>query len=79
MAKPIELLDSVALACDVPSQGLSAGEIGTVVEVYGGNSAYEVEFCDDDGRTYGLLALKAHHIVPLHNCGRAFKRELQSA
>jgi hypothetical protein len=28
---------------------------------------YEVEFCDNDGHTYGLLALKAEQLMVLHH------------
>lgn len=44
----IELLDTVALVCDVPELGLAAGEVGTVVEVFSQDD-FEVEFVDNDG------------------------------
>lgn len=72
MAKPIELLDTVALIRDVPDLGLTAGEVGAVVEVLSPD-AYEVEFVTDAGRTYGLYTLRADHLVRLHNAGVAFR------
>lgn len=51
--------DVVALSTALPENGLKKGQIGTVLVVY--QSAlreYEVEFCDDDGRTLVLLTLK---------------------
>jgi len=44
----IELLDTVALVCDVPDLGLVAGELGAVVEVFSQDD-FEVEFVDNDG------------------------------
>lgn len=56
MAEGIGLLDVVALTEDVPGRGLVRGQVGTVVEILA-DGVYEVEFCDDDGRTYALLPL----------------------
>jgi hypothetical protein len=54
----IQLLDTVALVCDVPDFGLVAGEVGAVVELLS-DDAFEVEFVDDAGYTYGLHTLRA--------------------
>ncbi len=70
----IELLDTVALTADVPALGLAAGEIGAVVEVLGDGAAFEVEFCDRDGTTYGLHTLRADQIVVLHSRGKSLQR-----
>jgi len=59
------LLDVVALLADLPSHGLRRGHVGTVVEVLGG--AFEVEFSDDDGRTYAQAALAPDELVVLHH------------
>jgi hypothetical protein len=45
------LLDVVALTADVPENGLLRGQVGTVVERLG-PGIFEIEFCDDEGRTY---------------------------
>jgi hypothetical protein len=37
-------LESVVLAVDWPEWGLVAGDVGTIVHVYGEGEAYEVEF-----------------------------------
>jgi hypothetical protein len=63
---PIKLLDVVALTEDLPTKNLVRGQVGTVVEVYSPD-AFEVEFSDDDGRTYALLALKADQLMVLHH------------
>jgi len=28
---------------------------------------FEVEFCDDNGKTYAMVALKAERLMPLHH------------
>ena len=66
MNASVKLLDVVALTENIPERGLARGQVGTVVEIYGPD-AYEVEFCDDDGRTYALLSLHANQLMPLHH------------
>lgn len=63
----LELLSEVALLRDLPDRGLVRGQVGTVVEVLA-ESAVEVEFCDDEGRTYATAALQAEDLVRLHHC-----------
>jgi len=79
MASHIELLDTVALAADAPALGLTAGEVGAVVEVLGDGEAFEVEFCDDSGATYGLHTLRASQLIPLHTRGRALRLRAEVA
>jgi len=71
-ARSIKLLDTVALLEDVPAHRLVRGEVGTVVEVLAPN-VYEVEFSDDEGRTYAELALRKDQLVPLHNRGEGLR------
>ena len=52
-----ELLAEVALLRDLPEQGLVRGQVGTVVELLSPDAA-EVEFCDNQGRTYATAALR---------------------
>jgi hypothetical protein len=59
------LLDVVALLSDVPTHGLVRGQVGTVVELLDG--AYEVEFSDDEGKTYAELALPSDQLLILHH------------
>jgi len=61
----IHLLDVVALTEDVPGRGLYRGQVGTVVEKLGPD-AFEVEFSDDDGRTYASLSLHPRQLLVLH-------------
>ena len=62
----IEMLSVVALLEDLPEKGLLRGQVGTVVEVLA-PEVYEIEFSDDDGRTYASLALRANQLMRLHH------------
>jgi hypothetical protein len=65
MANTIKLLDVVALTVDLPEYNLWRGQVGTVVEILAGGNAYEVEFCDRDGRTYESVGLRPDQIMVL--------------
>ena len=56
----------VALLEDLPEHGLVRGQVGTVVESWV-PGVYEVDFSDDDGRTYAMVALKAEQLLRLHH------------
>jgi len=62
----IELLSVVALMRDMPEAGLVRGQVGTIVEVFG-PEVFEVEFSDDNGRTYASLALRSNDLLRLHH------------
>ncbi len=61
-----KLLDVVALTDDLLERGLVRGQVGTIVELLA-TDVFEVEFCDNDGRTYASLALKASQLMVLHH------------
>ncbi|HZZ42770.1 MAG TPA: DUF4926 domain-containing protein [Tepidisphaeraceae bacterium] len=61
---PIQELDLVALICDLPSEHLTAGQVGTVVHVHT-PEAFEVEFVDNDGQTYALATLRSNQLLRL--------------
>lgn len=65
MKNPIQLLDVVALNEDLPERNLSRGQVGTVVELLAPN-VFEVEFSDDNGQPYAMLALRAGQLMVLH-------------
>jgi len=65
MNKPIELLDVVALVQDLPKHKLVRGQVGTVVENLA-DGVFEVEFSDDQGKTYAMLPLTADQLIVLH-------------
>lgn len=62
----IKPVDVVAILEDQPSKGLVRGHVGTVVETLA-PGVFEVEFSDNDGRTYASVALKAHQLLLLHH------------
>ena len=62
----IKLLSVVALLEDLPSRNLVRGQVGTVVESLAPD-VFEVEFSDNDGRTYASLALRANQMMPLRH------------
>jgi len=64
--KKPKLFDVVALLEDLPSRGLRRGQVGTVVEVLA-PGVLEVEFSDNDGRTYATLALRSEQLMVLHH------------
>jgi hypothetical protein len=53
------------LTVDLPQFKLTRGNVGTVVSVYSPD-AFEVEFVDDNGRTYGLATLNSSQLLRLH-------------
>lgn len=66
MMHTIRLLDVVALTVDLPEYNLWRGQVGTVVEILAGGTAFEVEFSDRAGRTYESLGLRPGQIMALH-------------
>jgi hypothetical protein len=62
----IDLHSVVALLEDLQEHGLVRGQVGTVVESWA-PGVYEVEFSDDQGRTYAMVALKAEQLMRLHH------------
>jgi hypothetical protein len=51
-------LDGVKTLRDFPEEGIKKGEIGTIVyEFTIPDEAYEVEFCDEYGRTRAMFAI----------------------
>jgi Domain of unknown function (DUF4926) len=61
----IQLLDVVALIADLPDKGLRCGQVGTVVENLA-PGVFEVEFSDDQGKTYAQLAVNENQLLVLH-------------
>jgi len=65
MKQRIKLLDVVALTEDLPNRKLRRGQVGTVVERLD-PGVFEVEFTDNDGRTFASLALKENQLLVLY-------------
>jgi hypothetical protein len=62
MAREIKLLDTVALLQDLPEARLKRGQVGTVVEELA-PGVFEVEFSDDQGKTYASLAVESSRLL----------------
>jgi len=63
---PVKLLDVVALLEDEAKHGLMRGQVGTVVEALA-PGVFEVEFSDNDGRTYATVAVPAEKLLVLRH------------
>lgn len=57
--------DRVVLTKAIPDQGLTAGDVGTVVHVYKNGEAFEVEFLTLHGETVAIATLVASQIRPV--------------
>ncbi len=64
--EPIGPLSVVALLEDLPQHGLVRGQVGTIVEQLG-PGVYEVEFSDDNGKSYASLGVSAAQLLVLHH------------
>ncbi len=63
--------DMVALLRDLPGDELSTGEVGAVVFVHHGGSAFEVEFpAARDRGLGGVITVEAVDLLRLHNVDR---------
>ncbi len=62
MKPQIELLSVVAALEDTAT--VPRGQVGTVVEVLE-PGVFEVEFSDDQGQTFALVALRSEQLLPL--------------
>ncbi len=59
------VLDVVVLLADLPAAGLARGQVGTVVEMVGKDTAL-VEFSGDDGRAYAIVPCPIADLIVLH-------------
>jgi hypothetical protein len=56
----------VALLEDLPTRSLQRGQVGTVVETLA-PGVFEVDFSDNEGRTYATCALQTNQLIVLHH------------
>ena len=68
--------DRVVLTVPLPNEGLEAGDVGTVVHIYKGGQAYEVEFVTLDGKTAAVATLDASQVRPVSSRDITHTREL---
>jgi len=66
MTAPFRELDTVVLVRDLPESGLRCGDLGAVVQDYGGE-AVEVEFVTASGRTQALLTVPVSDVRPVRD------------
>jgi Domain of unknown function (DUF4926) len=71
--------ERAVLKVDVPAEGLKAGDVGTVVHIYGDGKAYEVEFVTLEGRTAAVVTLEAAQIRPVRPREIPHARDLAAA
>lgn len=71
-----KLLDTVVLTHDMPAEGLRAGDLGAVVEIYEPDGV-EVEFVTASGRTGALVTLKASDVRAVEDDDLIAVRTLQ--
>ncbi|WP_017295144.1 DUF4926 domain-containing protein [Geminocystis herdmanii] len=70
----IKLHDTVALTENITMNQfmtdkkivIPRGQVGTIVEVYSEEKAFEVEFSDSNGQTYALVSLRAEQLILLY-------------
>ena len=72
-------LERVVLTTDVPTEGLEAGDVGTVVHVYRDGLGLEVEFVALDGRTAAVVTLEADQVRPVSAGEIPHARQLTTA
>ncbi|MDZ7702865.1 MAG: DUF4926 domain-containing protein [Trueperaceae bacterium] len=61
----MKFLDTVALLEDLPDKRLCRGQVGVIVEVLA-EGVFEVEFSDNEGRSYALTPLRRKQLLVLH-------------
>ena len=71
--------DTVVLTQDVPDEGLTAGDVGTVVHIHNNGEGYEVEFMTLTGQTIAVATLLSKQVRPVGSQDVAHVRELQPA
>ncbi len=74
----MKLLDTIVLRKDVPQYGLRRGDIGAIVEVYGGDG-FEVEFITGSGRTQALVTLRSTDVRPVADSDMLAVRSVNAA
>ena len=54
--------DRIVLTCDLPKEGLKAGDVGTVVHIHKRGEAFEVEFVTLNGDTVAVTTVLASQV-----------------
>jgi len=72
----IRELNDVVLQVDLPGNGLTQGDLGTVVLIHQGGAGYEVEFTALDGETLAVVTLSAQQVRPARHHEIAHVRDV---
>lgn len=68
--------DRIVLLQSLPKEGLEAGDVGTIVHIYPGGQAYEVEFVALNGQTRAVATIEADRVRPVTRRDMAHAREM---
>ena len=71
--------DVVVLTQDMPDEGLTAGDAGTIVHAHPNNAGYEVEFMTLNGQTIAVVTVMARHVRAVTRRDVVHVRELAVA
>ena len=71
--------DVVVLTQDMPDDGLTAGDAGTVVHVHPNSAGYEVEFMTLNGQTIAVVTVMAKQVRAVTRRDVVHVRELAVA
>ena len=69
----------VVLTQDMPEEGLTSGDAGTVVHVHPNEAGYEVEFMTLSGQTIAVVTVMADQVRPVTRRDIVHVRELAVA
>jgi hypothetical protein len=69
--------DLIVLTCDLPEEGLTTGDVGTVIHIHEGGAGYEVEFMTLSGRTICVATAMAAQVRSVTPRDLVHVRELQ--
>ncbi len=72
----IKLFDRIVLLKNLPDLSFLAGDVGTVVEIYEGGEAFEVEFFTLDGNTLDVKTVQAEFVSSVSSTMMLHAREL---
>ena len=57
--------DRVVLTIDLPTEGLKAGDVGTIIHVHRKGEAFEIEFLTLHGETAAIATVPVAHVRPV--------------
>ncbi len=77
MTSMIREHDLVALTCDLPADGLQAGDVGTVLHLHN-DAAYEVEFVTWSGETVAVLTALKDQVRPVRGSEMHHARRMEN-